>query len=672
MPRLSLRRRFFDWPLRRKMILGFLAVIGIGGIVSLLLGTRLEHRTIVTLAQAKVRHDLSSAWMVYNDHLRSIGDVVRLSAAREFLRERLKNGRGADAAALLDAIRREYELDVLTLTDAAGRVVLRSRRPLIAGDDQAADPFVQAALENRSRAGTFIVPREELLKEGSDLAERAYFKFVVTPMAALRPGDHEDSGMMMKASSPVLDEKGRILGALYGGLLLNRDYTIVDRVKDIVSQGEHYNNQDIGSATIFQGDLRIATNVLDASGRRAVGTRVSREVEEAVLQKGGRWMDRAFVVRDWFITAYEPIRDVEGRTIGMLYVGILEKPYIDLRNRVMGTFSLMALLAVVGLLVLLSALAATITRPVRIMVEATEEIAGGDLSHRVAVGSKDEFGHLAASFNRMTENLQTAQDNLAQWSRTLEKRVEERTLELRGMQDALIQSEKLASLGKMAAGVAHEINNPLTSILIYTHLLLERHPADPAARESLTMIADETARCAQIVRGLLEFSRLTPSRTDSASINDIIERTVQLLENQALVHKIAIVKALNPDLPPLELDKNKIQQVFSNLMINAFEAMPEGGTLTVASRPSPDGLGLEVEFTDTGVGIPKENMNKLFDPFFSTKSFGTGLGLAVSYGIIRRRGGTIEVRSDVGRGSVFTVKLPFKPEESSGLEEDPL
>ncbi len=672
MPRLSLRRRFFDWPLRRKMILGFLAVIGIGGIVSLLLGTRLEHRTIVSLAQAKVGHDLSSAWMVYNDRLRSIGDVIRLSADREFLRERLRDGRGDQAAALLDGIRREYELDVLTLTDASGRVVLRSRRPLTAGDDQASDPLVRAALDNRSRAGTVIVPREELLKEGGDLAERAYFKFIPTPMAALRPGDHEDSGMMMKAASPVTDGKGRVLGALYGGLLLNRDYAIVDRVKEIVAQGERYDNQDVGTATIFQGDLRIATNVLDASGRRAVGTRVSREVGEAVLGKGGRWMDRAFVVREWFITAYEPIRDVEGRTIGMLYVGILEKPYIDLRNRVMGTFSFMALLAVAGLLVLLSALAATITRPVRIMVEATERIAGGDLGHRVAVESKDEFGQLAASFNRMTGNLRTAQDNLAQWGRTLEKRVEERTLELRGMQDALVQSEKLASLGKMAAGVAHEINNPLTSILINTHLLLERNPADPAARENLTMIADETARCAQIVRGLLEFSRMTPSRTAPASVNDIIERTVQLLEKQALVRNIVIVKALDPDLPPLELDKNKIQQVFSNLMINACEAMPAGGTLTVASRRSADGLGLEIGFTDTGVGIPKENLTKLFDPFFSTKNFGTGLGLAVSYGIVRRRGGTIEVRSDVGRGSVFTVKLPFQPEESSGFEEDHL
>jgi two-component system NtrC family sensor kinase len=224
----------------------------------------------------------------------------------------------------------------------------------------------------------------------------------------------------------------------------------------------------------------------------------------------------------------------------------------------------------------------------------------------------------------------------------------------------------------MAAGVAHEINNPLTSILINAHLLLEKNPADAAVRESLTLIADETARCAQIVRGLLEFSRMTPSRTASASINDVIERTVQLLEKQALVRNIAIVKNLGADLPPLELDKNKIQQVFSNLMINACEAMPEGGTLTITSRAAADGRGLEIEFADTGVGIPKENLTKLFDPFFSTKTMGTGLGLAVSYGIIRRRGGTIEVHSDVGRGSVFTVKLPFQPEESSGLEEDQL
>jgi two-component system, NtrC family, sensor kinase len=672
MPRLSLRRRFFNLPLRRKMIIGFLAVIGIGGIVSLLLGTRLEHRTIVSLAQAKVRHDLSSAWMVYNDRLRSIGDVVRMGAAREFLKRRLAASRDEEAAGLLEGIRQEFELDILTLTDAAGRVVLRARRPLIAGDDQSADPFVQAALRNGLRSGTTLVPRQELLKEGSDLAERAYFKFIDTPMAALRPGDHEENGMLLKAAAPVLDAKGRVLGVLYGGLLLNRDYSIVDRVKEIISQGERYGDRDIGTATIFQGDLRIATNVLDSAGRRAVGTRVSSQVEEAVLQKGGRWMDRAFVVRDWFITAYEPIRDVAGNIIGMLYVGILEKPYLDLRNRVMGTFSLMALAAVAGLFVLLSVLAVMITRPVRVMVEATERIAGGDLGHRVAVETEDEFGHLAASFNRMTENLRTAQDNLAQWGRTLEKRVEERTRELREMQDALVQSEKLASLGKMAAGVAHEINNPLTSILLNTHLLLEKNPVDPAARESLTMIADETSRCAQIVRGLLEFSRMTPSRTAPASVNDIVDRTVQLLEKQALIRNIVILKNLEPGLPPLELDKNKIQQVFSNLTINACEAMAEGGTLTVTSRSSADGLGVEVEFADTGVGIPKENLSKLFDPFFSTKSFGTGLGLAVSYGIVRRRGGTIEVRSDVGRGSAFTVKLPFQPEESSGLEEDQL
>lgn len=664
-------RRFFnDLPLRRKLVLGFLAVIGFGGIVSLFFGTRLEHRTIVSLAQAKVRHDLSSARMVYDDSLRSIESVVRLSAALDFLGPVLKTGGDQAAAARLDAIRREYGLDTLTLTDERGRVVLRARQPQIRGGDLSGDPLVQSALQGRGRAGTAIVPRAELLKEGSDLAERASFTFVPTPMASDRADDREEDGMMMKAAAPVTGGGSRILGALVGGVLLNRDFAIVDRVKEIISQGERYKGRDIGTATIFQDDLRIATNVLDASGRRAVGTRVSREVNEAVLVKGGRWTDRAFVVREWFITAYEPIRDIENRIIGMLYVGILEKPYLDLRNQVMGTFTVMALLAAAVLLALLWLLAATVTRPIGKMVEATERIIGGDLRHRVETGTGDEVGHLAASFNRMTDNFVEAQNHLAQWGRTLEKRVEERTRELREAQDALLQSEKLASLGKMAAGVAHEINNPLTSILINAHLLLERCPDDAESRENLTLIADETARCAQIVRGLLEFARLTPSRTAPASINEILERTVALLKKQALVRNITVVEELAPDLPSLDLDRNKFQQVFSNLMINACEAMPEGGRLRIVSRAAADGGGLEVEISDTGVGIPRENLTRLFDPFFTTKTFGTGLGLAVSYGVVRSRGGTIDVRSEVGRGSVFTVKVPFQPEDRSGSKED--
>ena len=652
-------RRFFDLSLRRKLILSFLAVISIGGVLTLIIGTRLEHNTIISLAEAKVWHDLASARMVYQVRLNGISDIVRLSVAQEFLRAGLRSGRRESLIPKLDEIRREFGLDILTLTDGRGRVVVRSRSPEIFGDDQSRDPFLVRALQGQIVAGTQIVVRDELLKEGPDLAERAYFKFVPTPMAAERAEDHEENGMMLKAAAPVLMEGGAPLGVLYGGLLFNRNYELVDRVKDIVFKDEKYKGHDIGTATLFQNDLRISTNVLDDKGNRADGTRVSREVNEAVLGRGQPYLGRAFVVTAWYITAYEPIRDIEGRTIGMLYVGMLEKPYIDLRNRVMATFAGLAGLNTLFLLGLLSFIAGRITRPLAAMVEATDKIARGDLNHRVEIEGRDEIGQLAQKFNLMTEDLHEAREDLSQWGRTLERRVEERTRQLRKTQDQLIRSEKLASLGKMAAGVAHEINNPLTSILIHTHLLLEQGDDRAGVRESLLLIADETARCAQIVNGLLDFARLTPSQSIPSDINDIIERTLQLLEKQAAVRNIRIEKKLDQSLPPIDLDKNKIQQVFSNLTINACEAMSGGGMLVVTSRLSRDGTGLEIVFSDTGVGIPKDNIPKLFDPFFTTKSFGTGLGLAVSYGIIRQRGGTIVVQSEVGRGATFTIHIPL-------------
>jgi len=663
---------FLDLSLRRKLILSFLGVIAIGGVLTLLVGTRIEHRTIISLAEAKVRHDLASAWMVYEERLHGLRDAVRLSATQEYLQAALRHTDLGKVAARLDAIRRDFGLDVLNLTDPLGRVVIRSRRfDALVGDDVARDPFVALALRKEVSAGTRIVPREELLMEGEDLAARARFQFVPTPMAAARAEDHEDNGMMLVAAAPVLAD-GVVLGVLTGGLLFNRNYDLVDRVKEIVFKGEKYEGHDIGTATLFQDDLRIATNVLDNQGGRAVGTRVSREVKEAVLDRGETYVGRAFVVTAWYITAYRPIKDIAGKTVGMLYVGMLERPYIDLRNRVMATFAGIAGLCVLFLLGLLSFVARRMTRPLAVMVDATGKIASGDLAHRVQVESRDEIGQLARAFNRMTDELSLAHEDLTQWGQTLERRVEERTRELRETQDQLVVSEKLASLGKMAAGVAHEINNPLTSILINSHLLLERPGRAADEVETLTLIADETTRCAGIVGGLLEFARQTPSQAVPTDINDVIERTLQLLEMQASVRNIRIERTLDRDLPAIEIDKNKIQQVFSNLAINACEAMPRGGTLAVSSLMSRDGTHIEITFTDTGVGISKENIPRLFDPFFTTKSFGTGLGLAVSYGIIRSRGGEILVRSEVGKGTEFTVRIPLAdPGEQKRIEETP-
>jgi len=650
--------RFLSLPLRAKFIISFLLVICFGGVLTLTLGTRLEHKTIFSLAQDKVKHDLASARMVYNERLFDIRDIVRLNSVRESINTSLKTKQREPLFELLSLIKREFAFDFFTATDAEGKVILRTSNPEIWGDDQSHDILVQKALSGKTVASTQIIPRKELIKEGEDLAEKAYIEFIPTPKAAPLEKKHEENAMALKAAAPVVNENNEILGVLYAGIILNRNYEIVDNVKEIVFKGEMYKGKEIGTATIFQQDLRISTNVKDKNGQRAIGTRVSREVNQAVLNQGKTWVDRAFVVNNWYISAYEPIKNINEEIIGILYVGMLEKPYIDLRNRVMGTFTGMAVLSVIILLILLTVITSTIINPLKKLVIATNEIAKGDLDHKVSTNLKDEIGQLANSFNQMTDDLNKANQKLIHWGKTLEKQVDERTKKIKEMQDSLIQSEKLASLGKMAAGIAHEINNPLTSILINSHLLLEK-AEDPYTKESLDLITDETSRCSNIVKGLLEFSRQSPPKKVPADINSLITNTSALLENQLKFQNIKVAKKLEKNLPHIKIDTSKIKQVIWNLMINGAEAMSDGGKLTLITRFSDDKKSTVIEITDTGKGIPPENTNKLFDPFFTTKESGSGLGLAVSYGIIQQHQGHIKVKSKQSQGTTFTVVLPI-------------
>jgi two-component system NtrC family sensor kinase len=648
--------------LRTKIILSFLIVIIIGGLLSLIFGARLVKNTIIHQAQAKVRHDLDSAWMVFHEELNDIKVMVSLTAAREGLHDAIRNNQKDLLLKYLSRVRKEYGLDILTLTDKRGIVIVRTANPEMVGDDQSQDEVVKWAMKRGVVARPQIVSQKELLKEGKDLAEQAYMEFIPTPKAAPRPEEKETSGMMLKAASSVIDEKNHFLGALYGGILLNRDYEIVDRVKEIVYKEEKYKGREIGTATIFQHDLRISTNVKNENGQRAIGTRVSKEVNVAVLQKGKAWIDRAFVVNDWYITAYEPIRNINNEIIGILYVGMLEKPYIDTTNRVMLTFIIIASLCVVLLLVLLYFFTNRIINPLQKMVEATKKISKGDLSHRVRVNSKDEIGYLADSFNQMTEDLKSANEKLIEWGKTLEKKVEERTKELTKMQAHLLQSEKLASLGKLAAGIAHEINNPLGGILIYSHLLLEDTSKNSPYYENLKKIVKETSRCKDIVRGLLEFARPKEPEMSLTDINDLVNQSLAIIEHQALFQNIKIRKFYSPDLPKIVADRAQLQQVFTNIIINAAEAMEGNGTLTLKTSLDGKGKQINIQFSDTGHGMKEEDRKRLFEPFFSTKEVGqgTGLGLAISYSIIQKHQGTIDVTSEVNKGATFLVKLPVK------------
>jgi two-component system NtrC family sensor kinase len=651
--------------LRTKIILSFLIIIVFGGLITLYFGSRLVKNTLTSQAQAEVSHDLDAAWMIFNAKLKEIQDIVSLTADRENLQDVLKRGETDILLRYLNRVRREYGLDFLTLTDQTGKVILRSRNPDNVGDDQSQDEIIRLALQRRVLAYPEVAPREELLKEGPELAEQAYIDFIPTPKAAERPENRETSGLILKAASAVIDDADSLLGVLYGGILLNRNYEIVDRIKEIVYLEEKYKGREIGTATIFQHDLRISTNVKKANGERAIGTRVSKEVNSAVLVNGEAWVDRAFVVNDWYITAYEPIKNINNQIIGILYVGMLEQPYLDTANRVMLTFIGMAALCVILLLIMLYFSTTSIINPLSKMVVATQEIARGDLSHKVEVSSKDELGYLAMSFNQMTSNLRAANKKLIEWGKTLEKKVEERTQELTDMQAHLIQSEKLASLGKLAAGIAHEINNPLGGILIYSHLLLEDTDKSSPYYENLRKIVKETSRCKDIVKGLLEFARPKEPEMSVIDINEVLEKSLSIMEGQALFQNITIKKDYASGLPKIVADSAQLQQVFMNIIINGAEAMDENGILTLRTRLEEKEKTIAIEFSDTGHGIEERDLKRLFEPFFSTKEVGkgTGLGLAISYSIIQKHKGSIEVASRPGKGSTFTVRLPVVKEQ---------
>jgi len=643
-----------------------LIMLVLGGLLSLFAGSRLIRGALLSQAQEKVRHDLASAWMVFDGKLEGVKDVVRLTAARESLRDFLKARRLEVLSRYLHRVRVENGLDVLTLVDRAGRVLLRTGDSGTPGDDQSGDAVVGRALGGKTVAAAQIVSREELLKESADLAARAAMDLIPTPLAAPPAGERETSGLMLKAAAPILDEDETLLGALFGGVLLNRTTEIVDRIKGVVFKDERYKGRETGTATIFQNDLRVSTNVVNERGERAVGTLLMAEVKKAVLDEGRPWIARAFVVNDWYITAYEPIRDIGGRIIGILYVGTLERPYLDTANRVSLTFTLISSLGILLLLAALYFWTNRIVRPLRDMAEATRVIAKGDLSHKVEVGSRDEIGVLADSFNEMTEHLREANVKLVEWGTTLERKVEERTRELRDIQEHLVQSEKLASIGKLAAGIAHEINNPLGGILIYSHLVLEDTPPNGPHHENLRKIVKETTRCKDIVKGLLDFARPKDPEMALVDVPAVLDSCLAFTGHQALFQNIRVEKSYAPDVPRVVADSSQLQQVFMNLILNAAEAMDGRGTLSLRVAADSGRGELVIDVADTGHGIKEEEKARLFEPFFTTKEVGkgTGLGLAISYGIVRKHQGSIEVSSEAGRGAVFTVRLPLQRKSS--------
>ena len=307
--------------------------------------------------------------------------------------------------------------------------------------------------------------------------------------------------------------------------------------------------------------------------------------------------------------------------------------------------------------------------PLRDLESGAQRLSAGNLDQPIPVRSGDEFGKLASSFNTMTDALRMSRAELQDWGHTLEQKVDERTQELRRAQAETMRGEKLASVGLLASGVAHELNNPLTGILTFSHLVRQKMPDKSADAEDMDLVIRETKRCAAIIKRLLDFAREKHPEKKFTDLNQVIDDTVRIVEKPAHLRDIEITLDLDRTLPPIWIDADQIKQVVMNMLVNAQHAVEEKGSITVSTRQAQDPRApatesrpmVAISIVDTGCGIPEKNLKRIFDPFFTSKDVGkgTGLGLSVSHGIIEAHGGVIEVQSKVGEGSTFRVYLPL-------------
>lgn len=651
--------------LRSKLIVRSLVVIIITSVCTTIIGIYLISEGIVREAQERVSLDLNSANQVFKQNIKGIENIITYTAMREFaVKQALQELNRAQLLKSLHYAMEKSNIDFLTITNRKGLVVLRATNPDVYGDTQENDEIIKKVLDDRKTySGAQILSKEKLAQESDELANRAYIRLIHTQKGKNNSEYVNTSGMVLKSAVPVFDSGNTLIGVLYGGILLNRKYDIVDTIKNIVYKNITYKNKDIGTATIFQNDIRIATNVLLKNGERAIGTRVSEGVYDKVLKEGCIWTSRAFVVNTWYLSAYQPIRNIQGKIIGILYVGMLEKKYEDLKKIAFFFFFCATVIGFFIALIISYILSHLLVLPIKQLEQGMNEIANGNFNYNVEIHSNDEIGSLVQSFNKVRYQLKESYMKLQGKIKTSNENLKKAYNGLFIQQEKLVQAERLASMGQLSAGVAHELNNPLGTIILYAHILKDKFTNDPS-KADIEMIVKEAMRCKDIIRDLLNFSRQSKIVTSSTKISSLIEDVVKIVKSQAEENNITINTDVPQNFPDIMIDEAQIKQMLINLIENSIDAIVNNGTIRIKISLIDAAKTIKIEIIDTGCGIPPINLSKVFNPFFTTKEMGkgTGLGLAIAYGIVKMHCGDITVDSQEGKETIFTISLPIKQE----------
>ncbi|HUV31365.1 MAG TPA: cache domain-containing protein [Acidobacteriota bacterium] len=644
---------------RTTLLLGYTLVVALMGGFTIYAGLSFISETVVKEAKLKVQMDLNSAWAAYAEESALLQTALYDASQRDGPRRVLTGQAPAvSVASELASLMQEHGLDYLSLVDSNG--VLVSGPPSQASGNALIrrDEFIDRALRGEANHGTVLLTREDLALESGRLVERAYIPLVRTERA--RPTDRifEERGMALQAAVPIVGPGSVVVGAMYGGILLNRKFDLVDRIRDAVFGDELYKGKPLGTVTIFLWDVRIATNVVRQGATRAIGTRVSDEVYAKVLEKGERFGDRAFVVDVWYLSAYDPIRDPGGNTVGILYVGLLEQKYLDYKWNLAVKFlgiSVLALLLVTGLAFYFSA---NLHRPILRLVEATRKLSAGKLDTRVeGKGGSLEMVELADSLNSMARSLEVHNKELQETSVALKKAY-------------LEADERNRAYLEMLGFVTHELKSPLASIVfalesvrgrILGPLTEEQESVLKAASNSADYLSGTIANYLNLSRIEEGEFRLQPGTVPVRA--EIIDPVIQRLAEMAADNNMHLSCSVPPELQAT-CDRGLMTSVFQNLLSNAIKYGKKGGHISIETgRDAGDGF-LKFSILNEGPGFSPDEAEAMFTKFsrFGTAQKdtrpGTGLGLFVTRQIIEKHGGRVWAESEPGNWARFVFTIP--------------
>lgn len=603
--------------LRKKILGAFFSVIFVLAGFIAILRYYVIRQDIVKQAQEEVNNTLNVARRMYDDQLERMLTCLNLISTRNDWQE----------------LYPKIGMDYLYVVNDLDKAKVNSE-------------IVQAAfVHGKQISGTRIIDKDELLAMGQAFYDRAEMKIIDTPKATPMNRKILENAISMECAIPIYDGQNKLTAVMYGGKIINRDFALVDNIRDLVFARKNNSEKNTVTVTIFQDDVRVTTNVLDKVGNRAIGTRVSAEVYNTVVKYGQRWVDRAFVVTDWYLTAYEPIRNIQGNIIGILYVGILEKPFKALEKRFqLGVLS--SLVLAIILAILFSYILAThIIRPMNKVLLATQKISQGETNHRVNFQCPiDELNTLVSSFNIMADKLHEREKNI---------------------KDA---NEKLIALNKsyiaMVSFVSHELKGLLGSIVMNVYSVKDGYLGELNDRQKKVMEA--TARSLDhfesVVKDYLNLSRieegnLTLNKTEFNFNEDVLSSAIEYFKKECQEKYIILENKVVSNLK-IYADSHLLTIVCNNLIGNAVKYGITGGKIII--NADFDKGNLKVSIYNDGTPIKLEEAKTLFRRFarldVSQEIKGTGLGLFIVKEIIEKHGGSIWIESsDKGNSFIFTI-----------------